>query len=113
MKEWHVSLPENYELSLKRLVGLIKWFKHNPNILRQHDAVIREQIRRGVVEPVQAQVPAHTLVHYLPHHAVLQEDKATTKLRIVYDASARTCGPSLNDCCKQDQNLDRKLWTYY
>jgi len=59
--------------------------------------VICEQIRRAVVEPVETQVPAHILVHYLPHHAVLREDKATTKLRIAYSASARTCGPSLNE----------------
>ncbi len=37
-------------------------------------------------------------VHYVPHHAVVREDKTTTKLRIVYDASARSNGPSLNDC---------------
>jgi len=37
------------------------------------------------------------LVHYLPHHPVVSEDKTTAKLRIVYDASARTSDPSLND----------------
>ena len=108
-KESHAPLPDNYDLSLKRLVGLIKRLKHNPNILRQYDAVIREQIRRGVVEPVQTQVPVHTLGHYLPHHAVLREDKATTKLRIVYDASARTCGPSLNDCLYTGPKFGQKI----
>ena len=38
------------------------------------------------------------ITHYLPHHAVIKEDKQTSKLRIVYDASARSNEPSLNDC---------------
>ena len=37
-------------------------------------------------------------VHYIPHHPVITLDKATTKLRVVYDASARSNGLSLNDC---------------
>ena len=32
------------------------------------------------------------------HDAVVREDKQTSKLRIVYNASARNGGPSLNDC---------------
>ena len=37
-------------------------------------------------------------VHYIPHHPAVRLDMATTKLRVVYDASARSNGPSLNDC---------------
>ena len=98
---WKVShdpLSDNYDLSLKRLVGLLKRLRQNPEILRQYDAVIREQIQQGIVESVGTQTSTHNLVHYLHHHTVLREDKATTKLWIEYDASSRTCGPSLNDC---------------
>ena len=36
-------------------------------------------------------------MHYLPHRAVIRKDKQTTRLRIVYDASAQSNnGPSLN-----------------
>ena len=53
-------------------------------------------------EPVVEVVMESTLAtsdrtHYLPHHGITREDKATSKLRIVYDASARSNGPSLND----------------
>ena len=48
-------------------------------------------------------------MYYLPHHAVLREDKATTKLRIVYDASARTCSSSLNDCLYTGPKSGKKI----
>ena len=36
--------------------------------------------------------------HHLPHHAVVHRDKSTSKLRIVYDSTAKSTGPSLNEC---------------
>lgn len=34
----------------------------------------------------------------MPHREVVRSDKQTTKLRIVFDASSKRNGPSLNDC---------------
>ena len=66
---------------------------------REYNAVIQDQLRQGIVEEVTEHSQVHTegKVHYLPHHAVIRQDKQTTKLRIVYDASARSEGVSLND----------------
>ena len=48
-------------------------------------------------------------VHYLPHHAVIRRDKETTKLRIVYDASCKSNGTSLNDCLYTGPVLSQKI----
>ena len=48
-------------------------------------------------------------VHYLPHHAVIRIDKETTKLRIVYDASCKSNGVSLNDCLYTGPALSEKI----
>lgn len=49
-------------------------------------------------------------VHYLPHHPVVLQDKQTTKVRVVYDASAREkVGPSLNDCLYSVPSLSETI----
>ena len=35
---------------------------------------------------------------YIPCHPVIRDDKTTTKICIVFGASARENGPTLNDC---------------
>lgn len=64
--------------------------------MKEYDAVIKDHLVKGVVEVVASDKDKR--VHYLPHHAVVREEKQTTKLCVVYDASARSTGLSLNEC---------------
>jgi hypothetical protein len=92
-------LPDNFELCRRRLDSLLRQLKQNPPLLAEYDSVIKDQLKRGIIEVVDdPSVDVRDRVHYLPHHGVVQPDKTTSKLRIVYDASAKTSGPSLNDC---------------
>ena len=78
------------------LLGLFKHLRNDSHILKEYDTVIQEQICKGIVEIVSD--PCAERVHYLPHHPVNRKDKQTAKLRVVYDASARQDGPSLDEC---------------
>ena len=93
-------LPSNFGLAKQRLEGLLKRLCHNPEVRREYHAVMQEQLQLGIIEKVSDESPQSTsrAVHYLPHHTVIRKDKTTSKLQIVYDASARAGGPSLNDC---------------
>ena len=98
-KEHHPPLPDNFDLCCKRLVSLLKRLRQTPQLLTEYDTIIKDQLDKGIVEVVaQPTLAVSDQVHYLPHHGVVRQDKATSKLRIVYDASARSTGPSLNDC---------------
>lgn len=95
MEEHHQPLPDNFDLCRKRLSGLLKRLRQTPQLLAEYYAIIQDQLDKGIVEVVtQPTCTASDRVHYLPHHGVVRQDKDTSKLRIVYDASARSTGPS-------------------
>ena len=107
-----VQLPDNLQLCRQRLDGLMKRLRQNPNLLERCDAVIREQMQRGIVELVKDEASSMTdkRIHYLPHHPVVREDKATSKVRVVYDASSRSTGPSLNDCLHAGPSFEQHIF---
>ena len=97
----HPLLPDNYQyqFSRKRLENVLERLRHDPEVLREYDCVIKEQLHRGIVEVVEKPSEGEVgRVHYIPHHAVIRRDKLTTKLRVVYDASAKSEGVAVNDC---------------
>ena len=80
-RESHSPLPDNYDLCRKRLTRLLQKLSQNPELLHEYDTVIRDKLRRGIVEVVTDHAhPTEGRLHYLPHHAVIRQDKQTTKL---------------------------------
>ena len=110
-KKSHPPLSDNYDLSLKRLHGLLRRLRQDDVVLDEYDSIIQSQIQQGIVEVVEKpEQMTSNKIHYLPHHAVIRRDKNTTKLRIVYDASAKSDGPSLNDCLHAGPKFDQKIF---
>ena len=73
---------------------------HSKGHFHEFEAVINEYFQAGHAEQVPAvdlEKPTHS-VFYLPMHAVRKESSTTTKVRAVFDASAKSLtGVSLND----------------
>ena len=108
-KEFHQPLPDNYALSIKRLQGLLCRLRQDPEILKEYDRTIKDQLEKGIIEAVPDGESQPAQTHYLPHHPVVRQDRTTTKLRVVYDASAKSDGPSLNECLHKGPKFNQLI----
>ena len=99
-KQEHPMLPDNYTLCKRRLQTTLAKLKANPPLMEEYKKIMKEQEERGIIEKVEPTNEALVgKVAYLPHHPVIRSDKQTTKVRMVYDASAKNVeGISLNSC---------------
>lgn len=84
-------------IALRRFELLEKKLNRNPVLKSEYSRAINEYISMQHMEPV-PEGDLKSASVYLPHHAVVREDKTTTKVRIVFDASCKGLnGKSLND----------------
>ena len=94
----HEELSSNYEMCKTRLFSLFKRLKENPSLLRQYNEVFEQQLAEGVIERVDSNKYDDGEAHFLCHFGVVRNDRQTTKLRVVFDGSARSgTSLSLND----------------
>ena len=112
-ERYEVNLPwkadvipksNSYGLCLKRLHQLKSRLDKDKPLLQEYDKIIKDQEKMGIIDPVIVQDETS---YFLPHHGVIREDKETTKLRVVFDGSAKSTkdDPSLNDCLEKGPNL--------
>ncbi|MCP9256852.1 putative Reverse transcriptase [Dirofilaria immitis] len=86
------------EITDIKLKTLVKRLRTDKLLFNRYNEVILQQVQSNIIEEVTPNMSQGGVIHYLPHHEVLTPGKSTTKLRIVYDASARLKGmKSLND----------------
>ena len=99
-KNEETNSPENYELCVGRLKSLHKRLAVSPETLQKYDNIIKDQLAKEIIERVDEATNQGDRRHYIQHHGVFTPWKDTTKIRIVYDASAksRKSSKSLNEC---------------
>jgi len=71
---------------------------------------MQEYISLGHMKEATEGVATHHIDCYLPHHVIVNASSLTTKLRVVFDASARsTTGLSLNEVLKCGATVQQEL----
>ena len=105
------NLPENRKLAEGHIKGQLKRLRKTPELLEAYDEVIQKQKHEGIVEPAPKEQTGERIT-YIPHQAVIRENAETTKLRIVYDASAKLTkgSKSLNNCLHTGPSLTPLLY---
>ena len=97
---------DNYDQAKSHLEGLRKKFKKTEETFQKYNAVIQSYISEGHAEPVPVSELQTTegKRHFLFHHGVRHPRK--NKLRVVFNASKKIDGKSVND---QIMNCPDKL----
>ncbi|XP_075230320.1 uncharacterized protein LOC142329534 [Lycorma delicatula] len=74
-----------------------------------YDEFLNEYLENDEMEPVTKDREPDT-TYYLPHHPIIKESSSTTRLRVVFDASAKTSNNnSLNDVLTTGPTIQRDL----
>ena len=98
-KEDSREMSDGRALAEKRLEGLKRRFKKNPDLYEKYCNKMKEYIT-NFAEPVSSESNGHC--RYIPHHCTAAE----SKFRVVFDCSARSeDGKSLNDMLLRGPDL--------
>ena len=101
----------NEQQSRKRLTNVNRKLEKASELKKEYDDIINEQLVEGVVEEA-PENPTGDRVYYMPHKPVVRQDATTTKVRMVFDASAKPneSAESINDCMFTGPPLQPQLW---
>ncbi|GFQ69891.1 integrase catalytic domain-containing protein [Trichonephila clavata] len=102
-----VNMTSNFNLAKNRLMGLASRFREDNSLYANYTSVLDSQLTDGIIKSVNTENLNQNLIYYMPHHSIIRNDKETTKLRIVFDASSKekNCF-SLNYNLKAGPNLN-------
>lgn len=82
-----LSSLDNPEVAVKRLISTTRRLQ-SLNKFNYYNQVFDEWLEDGIIEKI-PETSVLTGGHYVPHHAVIKESSATTKIRPVFDALSK------------------------
>ena len=88
-KEGQTKLKNNKAGNLGRLINSVRNLQQELEKFRAYNDIIKAQIEDGIFERAPV-TPDTNKKFYLPHKPVFREGTETTKLRVVYNESAKS-----------------------
>eukprot|EP00794_Sanderia_malayensis_P018534 gene18534-biopygen15616 len=86
-KNNHAVLQTNKAGTIVRLENLVPRLQRNSELIKWYDGITQEQLSEGIIEKATDEPQGREF--YIPHKPVIHESAESTKVCIVYDASAR------------------------
>ncbi|XP_061724427.1 uncharacterized protein LOC133530514 [Cydia pomonella] len=81
-----VALGDSYSMAEKRFYSLEKKLNKDPHFKNEYCKFIREYEELGHL----TEISRPQFGYFMPHHAVIRERSETTRLRVVFDSSAKS-----------------------
>ena len=83
------DLPDNFTMAIHCLQNTEKRLQKSPELAKAYSDVLKSYQDRRYICKVLPEEEKPDQVWYLPHFPILRPDKSTTKVRVVFDASAK------------------------
>jgi len=106
------QLGESHSTALSRFYAIERKLQRNPALKIQYVQFMKDYQSLGhMVRVHDNNTTINTQRYYIPHHPVIKDNSLTTKLRVVFDASCKSTGLSLNDCLMVGPTLQQDLFS--
>lgn len=107
-------IGESKQTALRRLQQTERRLERDPNLRAQYNDFMKEYIDLGhmkcIGEVTDPSLDEGKTVCYLPHHPVFKDSSSTTKVRVVFDGSAKTStNYSLNEALLTGPTVQEEL----
>ena len=105
------NVVSNRQMAEHRLQSLLRSLDRRPGMRLRYSKVLQDYLDKAYIRKLTSEEVDRcgTGQWYLPHFAVIREDKATTKVRVVFDAAAKFNNVAINDLMLPGPKLQNNL----
>ncbi|XP_058987182.1 uncharacterized protein LOC131806659 [Musca domestica] len=110
-QESPTTLGKSHAMAYNRFMSLERRLLQKDDIRMQYIKFMQEYEMLGHMQKIDVNIVSNPK-YFIPHHCVLKPDSTTAKLRVVFDASAKTSsGHSLNDLMYTGPTVQSELFS--